>query len=463
MNDQEIAQLNEDARNHLWMHFSRMGAYGPEKEIPIITRGKGAYVWDAHGKEYLDGLAGLFTTQVGHGRRELGEAAMHQAETLDFYPIWTYAHPPAIELATRIAGLAPGDLNRVFFTVSGGEAVESAIKLARQYFRLKGQPERHKIISRNIAYHGTSMGALAATAIPNYKAPFEPIMPGSSHISNTNRMRHPLEHDEQAFMLAITDELEQRILDEGPETVAAVFMEPVQNAGGCFVPPTGYFQRVREICDKHGVLMVSDEVICAFGRLGTMFGAQRFDYLPDMITCAKGLTSGYAPLGAVIARDHLIEPFLADATTTFMHGSTFGGHPISCAVGLRNLDIFDDEDILGNVQKHEQGFRDRLESLREIPIVADVRGTGYFYGIELVRDASTRESFTDEEAEFLLRGFLSPRIYAEGLICRSDDRGDPVVQLAPTLICGDAELDRIHDTLRKVLTEADAKMREMRS
>jgi adenosylmethionine-8-amino-7-oxononanoate aminotransferase len=462
MNDQEVAKLNEDARDHLWMHFSRMGTYGLEKEIPIITRGKGVYVWDAHDKQYLDALSGLFTTQVGHGRRELGEAAMHQAETLDFYPIWTYAHPQAIELATRLASLAPGDLNRVFFTVSGGEAVESAIKMARQYFRLKGQPQRHKIISREIAYHGTSMGALAATAIPNYKSPFEPIMPGSSHIVNTNRMRHPLGHDEHAFMMAITDALEERILAEGPETVAAVFMEPVQNAGGCFTPPAGYFQRVREICDKYGVLMVSDEVICAFGRLGTMFGAEKFDYLPDMITCAKGMTSGYAPLGAVIARDHMIEPFL-EGNISFLHGSTYGGHPISCAVAMRNLDIFEDENILGNVQKHEHGFRERLESLRDIPMVADVRGTGYFYGIELVRDSQTLESFTDEEGEYLLRGFLSPRLYAEGLICRSDDRGDPVVQLAPPLICGDDEFDRIYDTLRMIFTEADAKMREMRS
>ena len=462
MNEQEIAQLNADARDHLWLHFSRMGTYGPEKEIPIITRGKGAYVWDAHDKEYLDGLAGLFTTQVGHGRRELGEAALHQAETLDFYPIWTYAHPRAIELATRLAALAPGDLNRVFFTVSGGEAVESAIKMARQYFLLKGQPERRKIISREIAYHGTSMGALAATAIPNYKAPFEPLMPGGNHIVNTNRMRHPLAHDEHAFMMEITNALEEKILAEGPETIAAVFMEPVQNAGGCFVPPEGYFQRVREICDKYGVLMVSDEVICAFGRLGTMFGAQKFDYLPDMITCAKGMTSGYAPLGAVIARDHMIEPFM-EGNLSFLHGSTYGGHPISCAVALRNLDIFDDENILGNVQKHEQGFRDRLESLREIPMVADVRGTGFFYGIELVRDNETLESFTDEEGEYLLRGFLSPRLYADGLICRSDDRGDPVIQLSPPLICGDEEFDRIHDTLRAVLVEADQKMREMRS
>lgn len=457
MNGDEISRLNEEARDHLWMHFSRMGGYGPHKEIPIMERGEGAYVYDVHGKEYLDGLSGLFTVQIGHGRRELGEAALEQMSTLEYFPIWTYAHPMAIELATRIAKLAPGDLNRVFFTTGGGEAVETAIKMARQYFRLKGEATRHKVISRRIAYHGTTMGALAVTGIPPLRTPFEPLMPGGNHISNTNRFRHPLGDDEKAYMLAITDELEEKIIFEGPETVAAVFMEPVQNAGGCFVPPEGYFQRVREICDKYGVLMVSDEVICAFGRLGYMFGAERYEYLPDMITCAKGLTSGYAALGAVITRDHVIEPFL-EGTRSFLHGSTFGGHPVSCAVAMRNLDVFDDEDILGHVQQNEKVFRGYLETLRDMPIVGDVRGAGYFYGIELVRDQQSKETFTSEEAEVLLRQFLSPRLLQAGMVCRADDRGDPVVQLAPPLICGEREFERITDTLRTVLGEAWEKM-----
>ncbi|HEY3672714.1 MAG TPA: aspartate aminotransferase family protein [Acidimicrobiia bacterium] len=450
------AELSALAHRHLWMHFSRLGGYGAESPVHVIARGKGCELWDTTGHRLLDGLSGLFTVQVGHGRPDLADAARVQAETLDYFPLWTYAHPPAIELATKLATLAPGDLNRVFFTTGGSEAVESAWKLARQYFRAIGQGQRHKVIARRTAYHGTTLGALAITGVPALRTPFEPLTPGASHVSNTNRRRHPLGDDEQAFMLALTDELEERIVFEGPETVAAVFLEPVQNAGGCLVPPDGYFQRVREICDRHGVLLVSDEVICAFGRLGTMFGCDRYDYLPDIITCAKGLTSGYSPLGAVICRDFLAEPFLEDKAS-FAHGLTFGGHPVSCAVGIANLDVFEQESVLENVLTHEAGFRDRLERLRDLPIVGDVRGAGYFQALEMVPDQASDAQFTAEQREDLLRGFLLPRFYESGLIARADDRGDPVVQLAPPLVAGDAELDELADKLRSVLTDASAK------
>jgi adenosylmethionine-8-amino-7-oxononanoate aminotransferase len=447
------ATLSRLARRHLWMHFSRLGGYDDAHPVPVMTRGEGCYVFDAAGRRYLDGLAGLFTVQIGHGRRELAAAAARQAETLEYFPIWSYAHPPAVELAARLAQLAPGDLNRVFFTSGGSEAVESAWKLARQYFRAIGQGTRHKVIARRTAYHGTTLGALAITGIPALRTPFEPLTPGTAHIPNTNRYRHPLGDDEKAFMLAVTDALEDAILFEGPETVAAVFLEPVQNGGGCFVPPAGYFQRVREICDKYGVLLVSDEVICAFGRLGEWFGAQRYDYLPDMITCAKGLTSGYSPLGAVICRDALAEPFL-EGKASFTHGITFGGHPVSCAVAVANLDIFEREGVLEHVRSTEPALRSRLDALRDIPIVGDVRGAGMFQALELVKDQSTKQTFSPSEREALLRGFLAPRFTERGLIARVDDRGDAVVQLSPPLIAGEAELDEIASVLRTSLTEA---------
>ena len=447
------AELTELAHRHLWMHFSRLGAFGADTPVHVIARGEGSYVWDVTGHRMLDGLSGLFTVQVGHGRAELAEAARAQAETLEYFPIWTYAHPPAIELAARLAELAPGDLNRVFFTSGGSEAVESAWKLARQYFRAIGQGQRHKVIARRTAYHGTTLGALAITGVTALRTPFEPLTPGAVHVANTNRRHHPLGGDEKAFMLALTDELEDRILFEGPETVAAVFLEPVQNAGGCLVPPDGYFPRVRELCDRYGVLLVSDEVICAFGRLGTMFGCERYEYLPDIVTCAKGLTSGYSPLGAVLCRDFLAAPFLEDRAS-FAHGLTFGGHPVSCAVALANLDVFAREQLLEHVCAHEAGFRARLEDLRDLPIVGDVRGAGYFQALEMVPDPGSDARFTAEQREELLRGFLLPRFYDAGLIARADDRGDPVVQLAPTLVSGDDELDVIADILRTVLTEA---------
>ncbi len=451
-------RLQKSARDHLWLHFSRMGAY-QDHQMPIIVKGEGAYIWDAEGRRYLDGLAGLFVTQVGHGRQELAEAAAKQASTLAFHPLWSYAHPSAIELAERVANYAPGDLNRVFFTTGGGEAVESAWKLAKHYFKLTGKPGKHKVISRAVAYHGTPQGALSITGIPGMKEPFEPLVPSTFRVPNTNFYRAPdafqngAEGDLEAFGRYAADRIAEAIEMEGPDSVAAVFLEPVQNSGGCFPPPPGYFQRVREICDEYDVLLVSDEVICAFGRLGHMFGADRYGYQPDIITCAKGLTSGYSPLGAMIASDRLMEPFLKD-NTSFLHGYTFGGHPVSTAVALANLDIFEREDLLGNVQRNEGGFRATLEKLKDLPIVGDIRGDGYFYGIELVKDKETKETFDEAESEKLLRGFLSRALYEGGLYCRADDRGDPVIQLSPPLICDQSHFDEMEEILRKVLSEA---------
>jgi adenosylmethionine-8-amino-7-oxononanoate aminotransferase len=446
--------LQEAAKQHLWLHFTRMSAYAGG-DVPVIVRGNGAYVYDDKGKRYLDGLSGLFVTMAGHGRTELAEAASKQASELAYFPLWSYAHPTAVTLAARLAELAPGDLNRVFFTTSGSEAVESAWKLAKQYFKLKGEPGRYKVLSRDIAYHGTSMGALAITGLADIKGDFEPLPPGGVRVPNTNFYRAPdfVSGSEEEFGIWAADEIERTILREGPDSVAAVFLEPVQNSGGCFPPPPGYFQRVREICDRYGVLLVSDEVICAFGRLGYYFGSQRYGYVPDIITFAKGATSGYSPLGGMIVRDYLIEPFL-EGHATFLHGVTFAGHPVSAAVALANLEVFEREDLPGNVRKNEAGFRATLEKLSDLPIVGDIRGAGYFYGIELVKNKATKETFDDDECERLLRGFLSHALFDAGLVCRADDRGDPVIQLAPPLICTQEHFDEIEQILRSVLTQA---------
>lgn len=465
--------LQQAAKDHLWMHFTRHSTYD-HADVPVIVRGEGPYIWDAQGKRYLDGLSGLFVSQLGHGRTELVDAAAKQARELAFMPLWSYAHPTAIELAERVAGYAPGDLNRVFFTSGGGEAVETAWKLAKNYFKLTGKPTKHKVISRAIAYHGTTQGALSITGLPTMKEPFEPLVPSTFRVPNTNFYRAgggfvasrsgetpgTAEHGGgdpdrslEAFGQWAANRIAEAIEFEGPETVAAVFLEPVQNSGGCFPPPPGYFQRVREICDEYDVLLVSDEVICAFGRLGHMFGAERYGYQPDIITCAKGLTSGYSPLGAMIATDRLMAPFL-QGSSSFAHGYTFGGHPVSTAVAMANLDIFEKERINEHVRDTEGAFRATLEKLNDLPIVGDVRGDGYFYGIELVKDKATKETFNDEESEKLLRGFLSKALYDEGLYCRADDRGDPVVQLAPPLICDQQHFDEIEQILRVVLDKA---------
>ena len=436
------------ATRHLWGQFTPLEADG---EMPVIERGQGCYVWDDHGKRYIDGLAGLFACQVGHGRTELAQAAFEQASDLAYFPLWNYAHPNAARLAARLSALAPGDLNRVFFTTGGAEAVESAWKLARQYFSLIGQPHRYKVISRDLAYHGTSLGALSITGLNSIRSVFEPLLPGATKVSNTSRSRvRTCGHDGDCLCSA--EEIDQAIRREGPETVAAVFLEPVQNSGGCITPPERYFHRVREICDDHGVLLVSDEVICGFGRLGYMFGAERYDYQPDIITAAKGLTSGYAPLGAILVRDTIAEPFVGTGKT-FLHGFTFAGHPVSTAVAMANLDVIETEDLLTRVRTYEEAFRTSLEALRDLPIVGDIRGAGYFWGIELVKDGPTRQPYSSEEADALcLR--LSSHMRHLGLITRATNRGAPVVQLSPPLIAGPEQFEEMSNIIRLALIDA---------
>jgi adenosylmethionine-8-amino-7-oxononanoate aminotransferase len=438
------------------MHFTPLRSH--RAEVPMIVRGEGCYVYDDRGKRYLDGLSGLFTVQVGHGRSDLAEAARAQAATLAYFPVWGFAHEQAATLAQRLAAMAPGDLNRAFFTPSGGEAVETAIKLARQYWKLRGEPMRTKVISRYLAYHGTSLGALSLTGVPSIKSVFEPLMPGAIKVQTPYRYRCGDCMHLPGCTLRCADDLALRIEMEGPDTVAAVFMEPVQNTGGAFVPPDGYWARVRQICDEYGVLLVSDEVISAFGRFGHMFGSLRYGYQPDMITFAKGVTSGYAPLGGVMISDRIAEPFL-DAPLAFLHGQTFGAHPVSCAVANANLDVFEQEGVCANVLANQSRFRALIDGLGDIPLVGDVRGDGYFLAIELVTDQASRGTFTREQSEWLLRQYLSPRLFEAGLICRADDRGEPVITLSPPLIAGEEELTFIESTLRRVLTDASGEFR----
>jgi adenosylmethionine-8-amino-7-oxononanoate aminotransferase len=444
------------ARDHLWLHFTRMGAYA-DGGMPIIVRGDGCYLEDLNGKRYLDALAGLFAVQIGYSYGdEIGQAAHEQMRELPFYTNWSYAHPRAIELAAEVAALAPGDLNRVFFVSGGSEAIESVWKLARQYHAARGE-RRWKAISRRIAYHGTTFGALSINGIPALRAPFEPLVPDVIHVRNTNRYHRPVEETEEQFTAFLLDDLEEAILQEGPETVAVVIMEPVQNAGGCFTPPAGYWQGVRAICDKYGILLCCDEVINGFGRLGDWFGSAKYDIRPDLITCAKGLSSAYASIGAVIATDKVFEPF-ASGTAMYSHGITFGGHPVMCAIALKNIEIMKRERVVEHVAENADAMRASLATLQELPIVGDLRGTGFFYALELVKDKETRESFNDEESETLLRGFLSGALWDRGLICRADDRGDPVIQISPPLVAGQAEIDEMTGILGDVLEEASRRL-----
>jgi adenosylmethionine-8-amino-7-oxononanoate aminotransferase len=448
--------LQQAARDHLWLHFTRMAGYR-QTEMPIIVRGDGCYLEDVNGKRYLDALAGLFAVNIGYSYGdEIGEAAAAQMRELPFYTNWSYAHPRAIELAAEVAELAPGNLTRIFFVSGGSEAVESAWKLARQYHSARGE-RRWKAISRNVAYHGTTMGALSINGIPALRTPFEPLVPSVAHTRNTNRYHRPAAETEEEFTQFLLADLEHVIEAEGPETVAMVIMEPVQNAGGAFTPPAGYFQGVRQLCDRYGILLCADEVITGFGRIGYWFASEKYDIQPDLLTCAKGLSSAYASIGAVIATDEVMAPFL-DGTSMFSHGITFGGHPVMCAIALKNIEIMKRDGIVDGVRENEDMYRETLVQLLDLPIAGDLRGAGCFYALELVKDKETRATFDDQESESLLRSFLSPQLFERGLICRADDRGDPVVQISPPLVAGKAEFDELVGILGDVLHDASERI-----
>jgi adenosylmethionine-8-amino-7-oxononanoate aminotransferase len=434
------------------LHFTRNGAFGPGKtELLVLERGEGPYVFDTHGRRYVDGLSSLFCAQIGYSYgEEMATVAGEQLSKLAFNTLWGTAHPAALQLAERLADLAPEGIDRIFFTSGGSESVESAWKIVRQYHIANGQPQRMKAIARNIAYHGVTLGALALTGVPGYKEPFGPPAIDTTHVANTNAFRNPLQREELTKHLL--KEMEQAIIDADPETVAMIIAEPVQNAGGCLTPPPGYWPGLRELADRYGIVLVADEVITGFGRLGELFGSTRVGATPDIITTAKGLTSAYAPMGAVLVSGRIAAP-LYEEGRTLLHGITFGGHPLCAAIALKNLEIFERDGVVENVRAREGTLQQLLETLRELPIVGDVRGTGFFWAVELVKGDSN-ERLDADERERLLRGFMPGRLREAGLIARADDRGDAVLQIAPPLVADDAVLEEIVDAMREVLADA---------
>jgi adenosylmethionine-8-amino-7-oxononanoate aminotransferase len=438
--------------DHLWQHFTRA-----VDERIVIDRAEGCYIWDSEGNRYLDALAALYCVNIGYGPwPEIAEAAAKQLERLPFFTNWVgFATPPSLELADRLTKLVPIDVGRIFFVGGGSEANETAMKVARQYHRLRGEPSRYKFVSRRSAYHGTTFGALSINGSPALRSQFEPLLSGCLRAPMPYRYRCPYCSEQPACTLRCADEIDDIIASESPDTVAAVILEPVQNSGGSITPPPGYFERVREICDEHGVLLVADEVICGFGRVGDWFGCARYGIEPDMMTMAKGITSAYAPLGAVVASPKVVEPFFDEPKRAFTHGITFGGHPLVCAISLANLDIMEREDLIGRVQRHMGEFRARCDQLLEDhPMVGDVRGDGYFYSLELVKDKETKETFAPAERDELIKTFLTPRARELGVYMRFDDRAETAAQFSPPLVAGPAQFDEMTGVLRQILDEA---------
>lgn len=441
----------EAARRHLVPHFTKTAAWN-SPELPVFVRGEGAYLYDDSGRRVLDGLSGLFCVQVGHGRSDYGAVAAKQMETLGFTTNWGVVSPPSIEAASLIAELAPGDLDHVFFVNSGSEAVESAVKLARNYHVARGEDSRVKVIAREWAYHGTTLGALAVTGVPRLRQPFLPMLwDGVRHVPNTLgaiTRRHGLER---------AHAIEEAILEEGPETVSMVIAEPVQNGRGALVPPQGYWQELRRICDKYGVLLCADEVICGYGRLGAWFGSGLFDVVPDLLTFAKGVTSAYAPLGGVIIRPKVIEEIAASPLGSFVHGATFGGHPVATAVAVANLTAMRDERVIENVVAHQAHLAERVKGLVDAyDVVKEARGMAYFYAFELAASRAEDRELTSDQSAGLLGGELARYIREAGLLIRPDDRGATMLVIAPPLICGPSELDDLTDRVSQVLDRTTA-------
>jgi adenosylmethionine-8-amino-7-oxononanoate aminotransferase len=428
----ETTRLGLAARDHL------LRGYGEPTDGPVsvITCGEGPYVWDEQGRRYLDAISGAFVVQVGYGRREILDIAVRQAAKLAYFPTMEHAHPSAVELAELLANAAPGDLNRVFFTCGGSETIDSAWKLARQYFAMIGRTDKHKVISREWSFHGSTYAAVAMGGFPVLHQIFEPRGP----------VTHRVSEDYDAEKIA------EAIQQEGPESVAAIILEPLPHPGACVPPPTDYFKRVREICDKYDVLLISDDVVDSFGRLGHMFGCERYAFEPDIICCAKGITSGYAPLGAMIASDRLLEPFLPQKVM-FAHGYTFSGHPLSTAVAMANIGILERENVFEHVRRNEDALRATLERLCDLPVVKDVQGAGYLFSIGLIKDNVTQEQFSDSECEVLINHRLRWRLFEAGLHIRCGDHDKPYIHLAPPLICDQSHFTEIEQILRGVLPD----------
>lgn len=451
--------LQAAAHDHLLLHFTSQGAAQARNgELLVLDRGEGPYVFDTRGRRYVDALSSLFCAQLGYSYgEEMAAAVARQLGRLAFNTNWGTAHPPAIELAERLAGIMPGDLNRAFFTSGGSEAVEAAWKIVREHFIAKGEHQRRKAIARQTAYHGVTLGALAFTGVSSMKADLGPAPIEVLHVSSTNAFRAEDGADEDRFCARLLGELSQAVEAAGPDEVALIIAEPVQNAGGCLTAPPGYWAGLRRIADDCGALLLSDEVICGFGRLGEWLGVDREGVVPDLVTLAKGITAAYAPMGAVMVSDRVAEPLLWPESGPLRHGVTFGGHPLCSAVALQALEIYERDGVLENVRGNESHLAQRLERLRELPIVGDVRGRGYFWAIELVAGPGD-ERFDRPARDRLLRAFLPARLLEAGVIARADDRGDSVLQIAPPLIADRDVLDEIVERLASVLADAGAHM-----
>ena len=423
-NTTELVEKDKAHLLHPVSNLKEMREHGPL----ILARGEGIYLWDTDGKQYIDAFAGLWNVNVGHGRRVLADAAAEQIMTADFVPnFFGLASPPSIELAAKLAEIFPGQLNHFQFTSGGAEANETSLKIARYYWWLKGKPEKTKIISRRLGYHGIAMGALAATGIAGYHEGFGPMVPGYVHVSPPSKYRLGEGLSDDEFVAKLVEELEDTIAAEGADTIAAMIGEPIQGAGGVTVPPEGYWQAIQGVLQKHNILLIADEVICGFGRTGQMFGEETLGYVADIASFAKGITSGYIPLGGSAVSDEIFDT-MASADRMFMHGFTYSGHPVACNVALRNIQIIEDEDLPTNARVGGDALRAELHKLLDDhPHVGCIHGIGQMTLVEMVADRKTKDKY---DPKLKMGEKLTAATRERGIIVRCNNDG---VAFAPPL------------------------------
>ena len=441
------AYVEQNARDHVWIHSAPWVEIAEGTGNFVFDRGEGVKLYDVHGREYYDGISGLWVVNAGHGRREIAEAMGDQAARLAYASAMNFTTVPAVQLAEMVAERTPGDLNRVFFCSGGSEAVESALKIAKQVQAMRGFPRRYKVIARRGSYHGQTMGAYSLTAMRNENY-FGPFVYGVSQVPHPNRYRSDFGIEgEQADIMA-AKYVEQEIVNQGPENVAAVIGEPVSTAAGVHVPSKVYWQMLREICDKHGVLLIADEVINGFGRTGKMFAVEHFDIVPDIMTVAKALSSGYAPIAAAIVRDSVFEIFKQNPSTPMGHLLTFGGHPVAAAAAVKNLEIYDEEKLVEKGAEVGEYLGSRLEELRSHSTIGDVRGIGMVWGIELVKSKSEKASWGRDHA---IMKRIQELTMEKGLINRTWD----VMHFAPPLVSTKQDIDEMVGIADDVLTTVE--------
>lgn len=441
--------LNQALKEHSWLHFTQMKNVIDDPKPVIISRGEGSKLWDTYGREYLDGFAGLLCVNVGYGRQEIIDAITEQLKKVAYVSPFAFPSEPAIELSAKLASMTPvGPDARIFFVTGGSEAVETALKISKQYQRQRMFQGRYKTISRRIAYHGTTMGALSVGGLTPIRKIYEPLVPGARHVPLPHRYRCDYCANGPACTMQCTTEVANLMEFENPETIAATIMEPVQNSGGCIVPPDTYYPEIRRLTKENGIVMIMDEVICGFGRTGKMFGSEHWGIKPDMMTLAKGMTSAYYPLGAVVVSKEIADSFIGTEYQKLMHGITFGGHPVAAAAALANIAIIERENLVEQAAQKGEYLRAELhKALDRHPSIGDIRGLGMFVGIELVTDKEKRTAMPGGPR----MGWLSDQLLHRGLICRCDDRLDPVIQLAPPLIMTYEEMDQMVSIIEEVI------------